>query len=108
MKLQGRALDHVAAAYALGTLNLRARRRFEALLLQDITARRAWQQWEARLSALTPDIPPVRPPDHAWAAIEKRVDPKPAPRARSQIRWLLVAAVVAAITLVMVWRKVRP
>jgi DNA-directed RNA polymerase specialized sigma24 family protein len=106
-KPQNRTLDYVAAAYALGTLGLRTRRRFKALLMRDIAARRAWQQWEQRLSTLTPDIPTVRPPDNAWRAIEKRVDPKTPPRTRSPMRWLLAAVVIAAIALVLAWRKVR-
>jgi DNA-directed RNA polymerase specialized sigma24 family protein len=107
-KPQDMALGYAAAAHALGTLSPRARRRFRALLMRDIAARRAWQQWEQRLSTLTPDIPTVRPPDNAWGAIEKRVDPKTPARARAQVRWLLAAVVIAAIALVLVWRKVRP
>jgi DNA-directed RNA polymerase specialized sigma24 family protein len=107
-KPQNRALDYVAAAYALGTLGLRARRRFKAMVMRDIAARRAWQQWEQRLSTLTPDIPTVRPPDNAWGAIEKRVHPKTPVRTRSQLRWLLAAVVIAAIALMLVWRKVGP
>jgi DNA-directed RNA polymerase specialized sigma24 family protein len=107
-KPQIRALDYVAAAHALGTSSPRVRRRFKAMLMRDIAARRAWQQWEQRLSTLTPDIPTVRPPDNAWGAVEKRVDPKTAARTGSQLRWLLAAAAVAAIALVMVWRKVGP
>jgi RNA polymerase sigma-70 factor (ECF subfamily) len=98
VNLQGRALEYVAAAYALGTLNPRARRGFEKRLAHDIAARRAWQQWEERLSMLTPDIPPVRPPDNAWATLEKRLEQKMAPHVRRpRGRWLLVAAVIVAI-----------
>jgi DNA-directed RNA polymerase specialized sigma24 family protein len=107
-KPQNRALDCVAAAHALGTSSPRVRRRFNAMLMRDIAARRAWQHWEQRLSTLTPDIPTVRPPDNAWGAVEKRVDPKTPARAGSQLRWLLAAVAVAAIALVMVWRKVGP
>lgn len=109
MKLQGRTLEQVAGAYALGTLSPRARRRFETHLSHDITVRRAWQQWEARLSTLTPDIPTVRPPDRMWESIEKRLIQKKSPAlARSRLVWLLAAALVAGIAFVMVWRKVRP
>jgi RNA polymerase sigma-70 factor, ECF subfamily len=107
-KPQNAAQDYIAAAHALGTLGSRARRRFTALLKRDIAARRAWQQWEEQFSAFTPDIPAVRPPDHAWGAIEKRVDPKAPVRAGSQLRWLLAAVLVAAIAFAMMWRKAGP
>jgi anti-sigma-K factor RskA len=107
MKLQGRALEQMAGAYALGTLSSRARRRFESLLLQDIHIRRTWQQWEQRLSEFTVDIPTVRPPDRAWAVIEKRLDQKPPRRAKPPLRWLLATALIAGIA-VLVWWKVRP
>jgi len=107
MKLQGRALEQVAAAYALGTLSSRARRRFECLLQRDIQIRRAWQQWEQRLSEFTADIPPVRPPDRAWADIEKKLGRKPPRRTGNPLRWLLAAALIAAIS-VLVWWNVRP
>lgn len=108
MRLQGRALEQVAGAYALGTLSPRTRRRFESLLLRDIRIRRTWQQWEERLSEFTADIPPVRPPDRAWASIEKRLEQKPPARAKSQLRWLVATALMVAIALVLVWTKVRP
>ena len=103
MKLQGRALQQVAAAYALGSLTPRAGRRFESLLAQDLAARRAWQQWEERLSGLAREMPPVRPPDHTWQAIEQRIAPPP-PRARAPNRWLLIAALVLGAA-VLLWIK---
>jgi anti-sigma-K factor RskA len=107
MKLQGRALEQIAGAYALGTLSRGARRRFESLLLRDIDARRAWQQWEQRLSVFTPDIPTVRPPDGGWASIESRLQQKRPRRARSPLRWLLAAALLVGVALAAVWWKVR-
>lgn len=82
-------LEQLAGAYALGSLTLRASRRFEALMAYDIAARRAWQRWEERLAAFTLDIPAVRPPDHAWARIAQRIAPQP--RAWSPLRWLMAA-----------------
>ncbi len=108
MKLQGRALQQVAGAYALGSLGPRARRRFEALLARDLLARRAWQQWEQRLSGIAQDLPPVRPPDRTWQLIEQRIEQKPQPRAWSR-RWVLIAALVLAVAVVLVWtRTLRP
>jgi anti-sigma-K factor RskA len=107
MNLQGQALQQVAGAYALGSLGPRARRRFEAILARDLMARRAWQQWEERLSALAQDLPPVRPPDKAWQAIEQRIGPKPPSRAWTR-RWALIAALVLAAAVALVWRTSSP
>jgi anti-sigma-K factor RskA len=104
MKLQGRALQQMAGAYALGTLSPRARRRFESLMLRDIHIRRACQQWEQRLAEFTADIPPVRPPDRAWSDIEKRLDQKPPQRARRPQRWLLGAAMITALAILLWWK----
>jgi len=108
MKPEGRALDQLAAAYALGALSPAATRRFEALLQRDIDVRRAWQRWEQHLSALTPDIPTVRPPDDGWTRIETRLRQKTAPRAKSSpLRWLLAAALIAGAAFVAMWWAVR-
>jgi anti-sigma-K factor RskA len=107
MKLHGRALEQMAGAYALGTLSDRARRRFELLLLRDVGIRRALQLWEQRLSALTPDIPSVRPPDQGWAHIENRLQQRQPRRAKSPLRWLLAAALLVGIALAAVWWRVR-
>jgi len=107
MKLAGPVLEQVAAAYALGTLGERARRRFEALLARDIGARRAWQEWEQRLSALTPELPSVRPPDTAWSAIEQRLQGRPRVPTPSRARWMLAAALLLAIAVVL-WTGFRP
>jgi len=104
MKLTGKALDYIAGAYVLGTLPLRPRRRFESLLRQDLTARRAWLQWEDRLAALAADVPPVRPADSTLPAILARVQPRSARGQMGPRRWALVAALVlgVALTLLMI------
>jgi anti-sigma-K factor RskA len=108
MRLAGRQLEQVAGAYALGSLSPRARRRFEALMARDVAARRAWQQWEARLSEIAPDIPPVRPPASTWPAIEQRLAGKSSSRVKHPGRWLFAAALVVGIAVFVMWRKVRP
>ena len=45
MKLQGQKLESVAGAYVLGTLPVRARRRFEKLLREDVNVRRSYTTW---------------------------------------------------------------
>jgi anti-sigma-K factor RskA len=99
MKLAGKALDYVAGAYVLGTLPVRARRRFESLLRQDLSARRAWLQWEERLAGLAADVPPVRPSDATLPAILARVQPRASRGRIGPRRWSLVAALVLGVAL---------
>ncbi|MEO6184754.1 MAG: hypothetical protein ABIP38_06975 [Steroidobacteraceae bacterium] len=105
MKLQGRALEHVAGAYALGILSQRARRRFEALLQQDLAVRRSAQRWDERLAGLAPPLPPVRPPDAAWAQIEARIAPAPRAGFLSRQRWTVLAALVLVASVVALVRS---
>lgn len=104
MKLAGKALDYVAGAYVLGTLPLRTRRRFESLLRQDVSARRAWLQWEERLAGLAADVPPVRPADATLPTILARVQPRAARGRIGPRRWALVAALVLGVALTLLMR----
>lgn len=106
MRLEGEVLQQLAASYALGSLGQRARRRFEAELARSVAARRAWQQWEERLARLDRELPPVRPQDATWKLIEKRLSPRQA-RSRSPGRWLLAAAMLAGLLLVVFAWQVR-
>jgi anti-sigma-K factor RskA len=74
------------------------------LLRQDLTARRAWLQWEDRLAGLAADVPPVRPADSTLPAILARVQPRSARGQMGPRRWALVAALVlgVALTLLMI------
>jgi len=101
-KLQGGAREYAAAAYALGILGSRARRRFATLLRHDISARRSWQQWDERLAGLAPELPPVRPPDDAWTRIEARIVPPPRSSWMTSRRWALLAALVLGFAVVVV------
>lgn len=65
-------LDHLAAAYVLGTLGPRARRRFERLCRTLPAAADAVRDWERRLAPLAAPLPPVRPSAQLWRAIEAR------------------------------------
>lgn len=76
-----RLVEHLASAYALGTLSLRARRRFERLRRDRADVDLAAAQWEARLGQLAQSVPPVRPSPRVWQAIEGRTRP-PSLRAR--------------------------
>ena len=102
MRPQGRVLQQLAGAYAVGSLSPRTRRRFEALLERDLSARRAWHQWEERLSELVPPLPPVRPSEHTWQRIESRVGTKTQPRSKTARRWILIAALLLGVVAVLI------
>jgi len=106
MMLQGARLEHMAAAYVLGSLGLPARRRFETLLQRDAAARRVCQQWEERLAGLAQDLPPVRPADDAWAAVQARIQQVSRPPVRSaRQHWLWIAALLVAIAVMLLWAR---
>jgi len=58
---QAELLDRLAAEYVLGTLRGPARRRFERLCGESVSARRALYRWEDHWSALGRALPPVPP-----------------------------------------------
>ena len=66
-------LDALAAAYALGTLGPRARRRLARLAQRDPVIASALRQWEWRLAALSEGAPGVIPPPSAWDGIRDRL-----------------------------------
>lgn len=66
-------IDALAAEYVLGTLNGRARRRFERWRSKEWHVERRVQAWEERLSGLALRLPPMRPSPHVWTQIEKRI-----------------------------------
>ncbi|MCW7539426.1 anti-sigma factor [Aquabacterium sp. A7-Y] len=81
--------DRLAAEYVLGTLQGRARRRFETLLPAHPALRQAVQRWESRLAPLAQVVTPVAPRPELWARIEAAVEgpraapaPLPTPRGR--------------------------
>lgn len=102
MRPQGNVLQQLAGAYAVGAQSARTRRRFEALLERDLAARRAWHQWEERLSDLAPPMPPVKPSEHTWQRIESRVEQKPQPRKRMALSWALIAALLLGVAAVLI------
>jgi anti-sigma-K factor RskA len=64
-------VDRLAGEYAVGVLRGGARRRLEALAVQDAAIRAAIVGWQARLGALPELVPPVAPPQRTWQAIER-------------------------------------
>jgi anti-sigma-K factor RskA len=87
-----RLVDHLAAAYVLGTLTPRARSRFERLRHDRGDVDLAVTGWEARLGRLAQSVAPVRPSAGVWRAIEVRTRANPAPAARQgAARWPTLA-----------------
>ncbi|MEL7296551.1 MAG: anti-sigma factor [Pseudomonadota bacterium] len=98
-------LDRLASDYVLGTMPRLARRRFTRLLATDMVARRAVQDWERRLAALSADVPPQAPPDYLWSRIEAALDDLDGPRigrvtpTSRWTGWLAAMFAFAALTL---------
>jgi anti-sigma-K factor RskA len=65
--------DTLAAEYALGTLQGRARRRFERSLKDDPGLRELAARWQSRLAPLDALAEPAQPPARVWHAIRERV-----------------------------------
>lgn len=80
-------LDHLASAYALGTLGGGARRRFERLLRDRSDVQLLVVQWEGRLGMLASSVPVQQPPQRVWAAIEARTRPRDVKDAAAQGGW---------------------
>lgn len=66
-------LDRLAAAWALGTLQGGARRRFERAAREHPTVRAAALLWQERMTAVTELQPAVQPPPHVWTRIDNLV-----------------------------------
>ena len=65
--------ERLAAAYALGTLQGRARTRFQSLLRYDQSLQREVAQWQKRLQPLVTSLPDRVPPARVWQAIGSRL-----------------------------------
>jgi anti-sigma-K factor RskA len=66
-------LDALAAAYALGTLPPRARRRLAVLGRTHPAVGAALQDWEWRLASLAVAVPGITPAPRVWAGICQRL-----------------------------------
>lgn len=65
--------EALAAQYVLGTLQGRARRRFERILEGDRGLTRLVAGWQERLQPLNENIEPIQPPARVWRKIEQRI-----------------------------------
>ncbi len=66
-------LDHLAMAYALGTLRGHARLRLEAMAREQPTVRAAMLSWQTQLASLTELQLPAIPSDVVWWRINQQV-----------------------------------
>lgn len=110
----GQLRDALAAEYALGTLQGRARSRFERMLKEDPALRSLVDQWENRLIPLAESIEPVTPPRRVWRNVEARIQgrARPAGLWASLPFWRGLSASAAAMLVVMsvylgVWLPVK-
>ncbi|MFZ3234130.1 MAG: anti-sigma factor [Stellaceae bacterium] len=65
--------ERLAAEYVLGTMPVRARRRFERLIADDAGLARMVGDWADRWSPLDDAAPAVEPPARVWRAIEAHI-----------------------------------
>ncbi|MBS0883335.1 anti-sigma factor [Pantoea sp. JGM49] len=92
--------DALAAEYALGTLRGNARLRFERRLQQEPELAARVASWQTMLTGLDTHLRPQTPPERVWKKITLSLPAKtPVKRANPYLGWL-VAAGLAAITLV--------
>lgn len=70
------AVDQLAASYVLGTLQGRAKRRFETMLPQKILLQLAVAEWTQRLAPLLTNLTPLEPSRALWQAVAKRTTVK--------------------------------
>lgn len=77
MNYQTTALRRALAAdYAIGLMPATARRRFDALLLEDAALRVELGHWQDALASLTGALPERPVPAHVWEGIKARIEPQ--------------------------------
>ncbi|BDB22359.1 hypothetical protein cym2001_57240 [Pseudomonas sp. CYM-20-01] len=77
MNYQTTALRRALAAdYAIGLMPATARRRFDALLLEDAALRVELGHWQDALASLTGALPERAVPAHVWEGIKARIEPQ--------------------------------
>lgn len=77
MNYQTTALRRALAAdYAVGLMPATARRRFDALLLEDAELRVELGHWQDALASLTGALPERAVPEYVWEGIKARIEPQ--------------------------------
>lgn len=101
----------LAAEYALGTLQGRARERFIRLMDERPYIRRAVEDWQLRMDPLGELTEPTAPPERVWHNIHREITEAPAPRVswfRSTGAWgwaAFAAVLVLSLTLLLPTRQ---
>ncbi|WP_375172031.1 anti-sigma factor domain-containing protein [Marinobacter sp.] len=114
MKMTDERIESLAAEYVLGSLQGRARRRFERWMMVSGRVRREVWFWEAKLAQLSAEVSPVEPPTSVWRGIEQRLWPAAADqRSGGGIRWFwpswsLVATAAVLVLAVLVVQQPAP
>ena len=90
----------LAADYAIGLMPATARRRFDALLLDDAALRVELGHWQDALASLTGTLPERPVPDHVWAAIQARIEPQVLHVPAKKPFWMNVRLLAAACAVV--------
>ena len=89
-------MDHLASAYALGTLRGGARRRFESMAREQAPVRAAALIWQSRLSSINELQPQIEPAASLWTRINLLVQADKTRVAQNAARAHACAAAVAA------------
>ncbi len=66
-------IERLSAEYVLGTLQGKARDRFERLMAESYRIRMAVWSWESQIVPMASVAPTVRPPKHIWPSIRARI-----------------------------------
>ncbi len=115
MRMTDERVESLAAEYVLGSLQGRARRRFERWMMTSGRVRREVWFWEEKLAQLSGEVSPVEPPASAWRGIEQRLWPRVSTdqRAGAGNRWFwpgwsLVATAAVLVLAVLLVQQPAP
>ncbi|MFK9003337.1 anti-sigma factor [Pseudomonas pergaminensis] len=101
MNYQTTALRRALAAdYAIGLMPATARRRFDALLLEDAALRVELGHWQDALASLTGGLPERPVPAHVWEGIKARIEPQVLHLPAKRPFWKSIRVLAAACAVV--------
>jgi anti-sigma-K factor RskA len=101
MNYQTTALRRALAAdYAIGLMPATARRRFDALLLDDAALRAELGHWQDALASLAGAVPEQPVPEHVWEGIKARIEPQVLPVPVKKSWWMNLRVLAAACAVV--------
>ena len=116
--LQPERLERLAREYALGTLNGRARRRFERVLRDAPAAARAVGEWQRRFDVLAASVPAMPPREAVWQGLQSQLFAPPgrvAAPASGALHWVgqvlsgrSLAGALAGVLLAVVLLRMQP